>query len=87
MMAESAEDFRFLSEPPDALKCPICLGIAMEPRQHGECGRLFCKKCIEDYGRSKPCPYCKRSEPKYFEDTKSRLFSGAAIITLISCSN
>lgn len=71
----AVEDYRFVIDPPDALKCPICLGVAIEPWQHGKCGRLFCNKCIEEYGKGKgkPCPYCKREQPEYFEDTKSRL--------------
>jgi hypothetical protein len=71
--SRAVEDYRFIDEPPDALKCPVCLGIVTEPWQHGKCGRLFCKKCIDEYGKSKPCPFCKREQPQYFEDTKSRL--------------
>ena len=45
--ADALEKYRFLSEPDDALKCLICLGVAEEPWQHGKCGRLFCEDCIE----------------------------------------
>lgn len=64
--------FCFLTEPDDALKCLICLGIAKKPRQHSKCGKLFCKDCIERYGKEKACPHCKREQPQYFGDTRSK---------------
>ena len=59
--------YQFVSEPDDALKCLICLEVAEEPWQHGECGRLFCEKCLNEHGRSKPCPYCKHARPQYLK--------------------
>ena len=56
----------------DALKCLICLDVAEEPRQHVKCGRLFCKKCLYEYGKKKPCPYCRAEQPQYFEDNRSK---------------
>lgn len=73
MMASSSNKYRFLSDPDDELKCPICLEVSEEPWQHGRCGRLFCKQCLEKYGRGKPCPHCMERRPDYFEDTKSKL--------------
>ena len=35
--------YNFLHDPPDDLKCLICLEVAEEPWQHSKCGRLFCK--------------------------------------------
>ena len=61
----------FVSEPDDALKCLICLAVARDPWQHGKCGRLFCEKCLNEYGKDKPCPNCRTEEPVYFEDNKS----------------
>ena len=40
-------DYMFTSEPDDALKCLICRSVAKDPWQHGKCGRLFCKACID----------------------------------------
>ena len=65
-------DCNFLSEPDDALKCPICLSIAREPRQHEECGKLFCNACIEKYGTHKPCPNCKKSGAQFYKDHRSK---------------
>ena len=70
--AGALEKYSFLSEPDDALKCLICLGVAEEPWQHGKCGRLFCEDCIEKYGKHRPCPNCKREQPQYFEDSRSK---------------
>lgn len=64
--------YKFISEPPDSLKCLICLDVAEEPWQHAKCGRLFCRKCIEDYGKTKLCPFCRNKKPQYFEDNKSK---------------
>ena len=69
---QSVEKYIYVSEPADALKCPICLAVAEEPWQHGKCGKLFCDYCIEKYGKHKPCPYCKKEQPQYFEDSKSK---------------
>ena len=63
--------YKFLSEPDDALKCLICLDVADEPWQHVDCGRLFCKECLDKHGRNKPCPNCRIDKPQYFLDSKS----------------
>ena len=70
--ADTFEKYTFLSEPDDALKCLICLGVADNPWQHGKCGRLFCEDCIEKYGNHQPCPNCKMEQPQYFEDSRSK---------------
>ena len=72
-MASHLRKFSFVSdsEPDDALKCLICLEVAKEPWQHDKCGRLFCKECLDKYGRAKPCPNCRTEQPQYFEDTRS----------------
>ena len=46
----SGYECNFVSESDDALKCLICLAIARDPWQHGECGRLFCKNCLYQGG-------------------------------------
>ena len=56
----------FLTEPEDDLKCLICLGVVRDPLQHEECGRLFCKDCIETHGRDKPCPHCRDHQSRYY---------------------
>ena len=68
-----ASKYSFINEPDDALKCLICLEVAEEPWQHSKCGRLFCKVCLDDYGKYKPCPTCRTPHPQYFEDSKSKL--------------
>lgn len=42
-------DCIFLDEPPDALKCMICLEVASNPLQHEGCGRLYCEMCVKRY--------------------------------------
>ena len=63
--------FKFLSEPDEALKCQICLKVAEEALQHGDCGRLFCKKCLSTLEKDQPCPSCKMAEPQFFKDSRS----------------
>ena len=69
-IADSVSKYRFIEEPSSALQCVICLDVAEGPRQHETCGRLFCKECLEKYGRDKPCPNCRREQPLYFEDNR-----------------
>ncbi len=64
--------YRYVSEPDDALKCLICLEVAEEPWQHSQCGRLFCKACLNVHGRENTCPNCRMQNPQYFEDNKSK---------------
>ena len=74
MASNSAKDYNYMftSEPDDALKCLICSSVAKDPWQHGKCGRLLCKVCIDKYGESNPCPSCLMEQPLYFEDSKSK---------------
>ncbi len=65
-------EYKFLTEPPDDLKCLICLGVARDPLQHGKCGKLFCEDCLEKYGRHKPCPNCRTRDSNYFVDKRSK---------------
>lgn len=58
----------------DSLKCMICLGFAMNPYQHEECGKLLCTDCKNKLKRCDPCPNCREARPKYFKDRKSELF-------------
>ena len=71
-MAPNGYDCQFLSEPDDALKCPICWAVARDPRQHEECGKLFCSECIKKYGTHKPCPNCKKTGAHFYKDNKSK---------------
>ena len=66
--------YSFLREPDDSLRCLICLEVAEKPWQHayGKCGRLFCEKCLQNYGKHKPCPNCRGEQPQYFEDYRSK---------------
>ena len=71
-------DLEFVSNPPDALMCLICLLVARSPWQHGACGKLFCKSCLDKHkskSRNSTCPSCRRENPQYFEDNKSELES------------
>ena len=69
---DSTSKYDFVEEPGSALQCVICLDVAEDPRQHEKCGRLLCKECLEKYGRDKPCPNCRREQPQYFEDNRSK---------------
>ncbi len=68
-------DYKFLTEPDNALTCRICLKVARDPRQYvdGDCGMLFCRECIEKWGMKKACPNCRMEHPNYAEDPRSKL--------------
>ncbi len=76
-MSKKSEDggyeLEFVVEPQDALKCLICYAVSRDPWQHGSCGRLFCRSCLDKYVKSvKQCPYCREEDPQYFMDRKSK---------------
>ena len=53
----------------EALQCPICLEIVLEPVQTS-CGHLFCKKCVDKVTR---CPACREqftSVPDHFNNRR-----------------
>ena len=55
----------------EALQCPVCFEIVMEPVQ-SNCGHLFCKKCIQSVAT---CPVCRKqftSVPDYFNNRRVR---------------
>ena len=63
--------FSFISKPDASLLCSICLGLASQPKQCEECGKLFCSECIEKKGK-KPCPNCRTDSLRYFKDVRSK---------------
>ena len=69
----SGQKYKFVSEPDDELKCLICLEVAMDPMQHEECGKLFCRDCLESHGRTKPCPNCRTKDSQYYKDNRSKI--------------
>ena len=79
-------EFRFLSEPDEDLKCVICFEVAKDPLQHEECGKLFCKECLEKYGRYQPCPNCRTGQSNYYSDNRSK-YTKAKVSLAIVTSN
>ncbi len=69
-------DLHWLEDPPDDLKCLICLCVARNPRQHpgegdNDCGKIFCQGCIAEYqNEHSTCPNCRQSLT-VFKDAKS----------------
>ncbi len=65
-MVEGGYDYKFVTEPPDSLKCLIC------PQQHAGCGKLFCKVCIDHYKllSGNDCPYCRNPLADLFTDLR-----------------
>ncbi len=71
-MSSTPKTYKFFKEPGDNLKCAICLDLADTPKQHEDCGKLFCSDCIEKNG-DKPCPVCRVKTPVYFLDKRCKL--------------
>ena len=66
-------NYQFVEEPPLALRCVICLAVARQPQQHGECGKLFCMSCLTQHTQlSIMCPNCDLQLSTFF-DKKSKL--------------
>ena len=70
-------DYNWTEDPPDELKCSICLSVARDPKQHGGdgCGKVFCTSCITEHQRvtSTSCPVCGNTlcHSRLFKDIKS----------------
>ena len=66
--------YEWIEEPPDDLKCQICLGVARDPHQHGNggCGRMFCESCVIEHvmRTDRKCPNC-RTRLVTFKDERS----------------
>ncbi|XP_064398928.1 TNF receptor-associated factor 6-like [Halichondria panicea] len=79
---EGGYDYKFVEEPADSLKCLICLLVVREPQQHGGCGKLFCKSCIDKHTllRNTCCPHCRQplnnsnGFPTIFNDFRSKWY-------------
>ena len=55
--------YNFIQDPSDSLTCQICYSVASSPQQHSQCGKLFCKTCVEDYrdkNEQGTCPNCRQ---------------------------
>ena len=53
-------DYKFVSEPPDELKCSVCLSVLRDPSLTSCCGKHFCQSCISRIKKEgKPCPLCQ----------------------------
>ena len=70
-MATSKLEYGLLAEPSDRLRCLICLEVAREPKQHENCGKIFCSECIAK-NRDGPCPNCRGTDQKYFLDKRGK---------------
>ena len=62
----------FIQEPDEDLRCAVCSHVAEDPIQHVDCGKLFCKRCLEKHGDDSTCPECKTEGKTFFPDTKSK---------------
>ena len=52
----------------DALSCPVCLGLLLDPLIAACCQNNFCRQCLSASLRSKPqCPLCRA--PLQLENT------------------
>ena len=71
MAAKLGSQYWFVVEPDAELKCAICQCVPVDSFQHEECGKLFCKECIEKHEKDEPCPHCKMQGSQYHQDHNS----------------
>ena len=56
-------DYEFVSDPPDELKCSICLSVLRDPSLTSCCGNHFCQSCISHIkNKGMPCPLCQEQD-------------------------
>ena len=74
-------DCNFIEDPPDELVCQICTLVALHPYQSTCCGRIYCKRCVEDYRRKQEesmgdrkfnCPNCRKRASTFPDKRGSR---------------
>ena len=56
--------YQFTAEPPDILLCSICFGVLNDPQQAICCGKVFCRRCIQNAiarYRYATCPCCRQA--------------------------
>ncbi len=81
----SGYDLDWVEDPPDDLKCLICLYVARDPQQHPgdatkQCGKVFCADCITEHRKiSNKCPNC-RQYVSVFQDSRSKTYKILAIL-------
>ena len=80
MVAKLSSQYWFVVEPDAKLKCAICQSVPEDPLEHRECGKLFCKECIEEHGKDEPCPHCKTQGR-----TRSQLSISSRIMQMNTC--
>jgi len=71
----------------DNLACQIC-SFVPNPQYavSHECGKVFCKKCIDKWLiKSAECPNCRSTDKKY--DTIGKLMKNTMMLLTISCPN
>ncbi len=71
-MAGHKYEYKLLHEIHDSLLCVICHELVKEAHQHGSCGKIFCKVCIQGLV-NKSCPNCRGDDAEYFADKLSEL--------------
>jgi hypothetical protein len=76
-------NFTFVPELDITLLCGMCSKISEDPYQHDRCGQLYCRECLEEYGRHLPCLHCGRPDPYYGMDTRSMCKHGASEFLLL----
>ncbi|XP_042237063.1 uncharacterized protein LOC121876174 [Homarus americanus] len=51
-------------QPPEYLKCPVCLDVLYSPLVARPCGHIFCEPCLRRLARPNPthtlCPMCRQ---------------------------
>ena len=88
---EGGYDYKFIEEPADSLKCLICLLVVREPQQHGGCGKLFCKVCINKHKLLRnDCPHCRqplKNSNAFQPSSMISEVSGWTIMRIINCKS
>lgn len=44
---------RFINYHSDNFDCPICSGVAKNPKDCNQCGAVFCSSCIDQWLKKK----------------------------------
>lgn len=87
-MAHSGYDKeRFTNLMFDSFDCMICCEVAMDPRECENCGKIFCRNCIDDWMKKSPTVPCPNRCKSKIGDFKSKALLRMYLNLDIKCSN
>ena len=83
MVFESEKDEKLAEE----FRCSICKDYLYKPLQNGQCGHVFCEKCIIDWRKERmQCPICHKTLETLIKSTLTKNIMQKITVKCVRCS-